>query len=178
SARPRRARASSRRERGTGAARGGNRASVAASPRRTTRSGGSTGSRSRRRTRRAGCSPWAGRTASAARAAPPSTPSAGRVSRVAARGELAEQLLQTPGLLVQLVQRPAAGLREREDLGPQVGTAVGGEREGDAAVAARARHGHVARAGAGSPAPARRAGGSPSTARRSAGRTRLRSPSP
>src|SRR5579884_2684240 len=49
-------------------------------------------------------------------------------------GELVEQVLEAAGLLVQLVQRPAARLGEPEDLGAQVGGAVGGDGHGHAAV--------------------------------------------
>src|SRR6266704_4082692 len=56
--------------------------------------------------------------------------------------ELVEQVLEASRLLVQLVQRPAARFREREDLGTQVSGAVRGEAQRDATVArvARGRH--------------------------------------
>src|SRR5213080_4304873 len=49
--------------------------------------------------------------------------------------ELVEQVLQAARLLVQLVQGPALGLGEGEDLRPEIPTAVRGERHRGPAVA-------------------------------------------
>src|SRR5256885_7313572 len=46
-------------------------------------------------------------------------------SALRSAGQLVEQILQARRRLVQLVQRPATGLGESVDLGPQVGRAVG-----------------------------------------------------
>src|SRR5207253_7775395 len=62
-------------------------------------------------------------------------------------GQLVEQVLEAPGRLVQLVQRPPAGLGESENLGPQIGGAIGGERDRHAPVGGRARRTHLAHAG-------------------------------
>src|SRR4051794_31113829 len=66
-----------------------------------------------------------------ARAARWSTSPASLVSRPLR--ELVEQVFEAAGLPMQLVQRPAPGCGEREDLRSQVARAVGGERDGDAA---------------------------------------------
>src|SRR5207247_4941171 len=115
---------------GTGAATAGGRASGGASRRRTARPGGRRGSRSSPRTRRAGCTPSAGRTAPSARAARWSR----QRSRLPRRGELAEQLFEVPCLLMELVQRPAVGLRQLENARSQVRVLVGSQPHGDALV--------------------------------------------
>src|ERR1041384_1717070 len=61
--------------------------------------------------------------------------------------ELVGQLPGAPGRLMQLVQRPAAGLGESEDLGPQVGGAIGGQRQRHSTIGGRARRTHLAHPG-------------------------------
>src|SRR5258708_4327078 len=73
--------------------------------------------------------PWAGRTAPEA----PGERSSRSRSRVSSR-ELMEQLLQARTLLVQLIQGPAAGLGEVEDLRSEVAAAVGAECDRHPAV--------------------------------------------
>src|SRR6184192_2994709 len=70
----------------------------------------------------------------------------GLTSALRLAGQLVEQVLEARRRLVQLVQRPATGLGESVDLGPQVGRAVGREGDRDAPIRGRARS-HVAHAG-------------------------------
>src|SRR2546430_7370603 len=67
--------------------------------------------------------------------------------------QLMEQVLEAPSRLMQLVQRPAAGLGESEDLGPQIGRAIGGERDPHPTIRRRAFRTHLAPAGEPAPRP-------------------------
>src|SRR5689334_6671246 len=70
----------------------------------------------------------------------------GLTSGLRLAGQLMEQVLEAPGDLVQLVQRPAAGLGESVDLGPQIGRAIGAEGQRHPPIRGGARS-HVAHAG-------------------------------
>src|SRR5205814_10509968 len=71
----------------------------------------------------------------------------GLTSPLRLAGQLVEQVLEAPSGLMQLVQHPAAGLGESEDLGPQIGRAIDGKRDRHPTIRRRACRTHLAHAG-------------------------------